>query len=103
MLRVEREYQRPLEQLLPEMVNEHGLSGCADKLGVSKGAVGYWLMRLGINMQRVALAPGATLTVSNPVPPPFISPVNPKADRTAETVQNGGAMLTHVQMEAIQL
>jgi len=63
MQRVEREHSRPLERLLPEMVNELGLSGTADELGVSKATLGYWLLKLGINVRRVALAPGETLEV----------------------------------------
>ena len=64
MQRVEREHAgRPLERLLPEMVNELGLSGTADELGVSKATLGYWLLKLGINVRRVALAPGETLEV----------------------------------------
>ena len=64
MQRVERDHDgRPLEGLLPEMVNELGLSGTADELGVSKATLGYWLLKLGINVRRVALAPGETLEV----------------------------------------
>ena len=63
MQRVEREHQRPLERLLPEMVNEIGLSSTAEELGVSKATLGYWLLKLGINVRRVALAPGETLEV----------------------------------------
>ncbi len=63
MARVEDEHQRPLERLLPEMVNEIGLSNTAEKLGVSKATLGYWLLKLGINVRRVALAPGETLEV----------------------------------------
>ena len=63
MQRVEREHQRPLERLLPEMVNEVGLSATADELGVSKATLGYWLLKLGINVRLVALAPGETLEV----------------------------------------
>jgi hypothetical protein len=63
MQRVEKEHQRPLERLLPEMVNEIGLSSTAEKLGVSKATLGYWLLKLGINVRRVALAPGETLEV----------------------------------------
>ncbi len=63
MQRVEDEHQRPLEKLLPEMVNEIGLSGTADNLGVSKATLGYWLLKLGISVRRVALAPGETLEV----------------------------------------
>ena len=63
MAKVELEHQRPLERLLPEMVNEIGLSGTAEELGVSKAILGYWLLKLGINVRRVALAPGETLEV----------------------------------------
>ena len=63
MLRVEEEYSRSLERLLPEMVNEKGLSVTALELGVSKATLGYWLLKLGINVRRVALAPGETLEV----------------------------------------
>ena len=63
MQRVESAHQRPLERLLPEMVNELGLSETASELGVSKATLGYWLLKLGINVRRVALAPGETLEV----------------------------------------
>ena len=63
MQRVENEHQRPLEKLLPEMVNEKGLSETAEELDVSKATLGYWLLKLGISVRRVALAPGETLEV----------------------------------------
>ena len=63
MQRVEKEFSRPLERLLPETVNEVGLSATAEELGVSKATLGYWLLKLGINVRRVALAPGETLEV----------------------------------------
>ncbi|MDE2842491.1 MAG: hypothetical protein OXN21_03815 [Chloroflexota bacterium] len=63
MQRVEKEHQRPLEKLLPEMVNERGLSSTAEELGVSKATLGYWLLKLGISVRRVALAPGEALEV----------------------------------------
>lgn len=63
MQRVEDDHQRPLEKLLPEMVNDIGLSATADTLGVSKATLGYWLLKLGISVRRVALAPGETLEV----------------------------------------
>ena len=63
MQRVEKEFQRPLERLLHEKVNEVGLSATAEELGVSKATLGYWLLKLGINVRRVALAPGETLEV----------------------------------------
>ena len=63
MKRVEEDHQRDLERLLPEMVNELGLSETAEELNVSKATLGYWLLKLGINVRRVALAPGETLEV----------------------------------------
>ena len=63
MQRVEKEFSRPLENLLPEKDNEVGLSATAEELGVSKATLGYWLLKLGINVRRVALAPGETLEV----------------------------------------
>ena len=63
MQRVEKEFSRPLENLLPEKVYEVGLSATAEELGVSKATLGYWLLKLGINVRRVALAPGETLEV----------------------------------------
>lgn len=63
MLRVEREFDQPLERLLPELVNDQGLTATADTLGVSKATLGYWMLKMGINVKRVALAPGEILEV----------------------------------------
>ena len=63
MTDVEDRIGQPLEKMLPEMVTDEGLSATADKLGVSKATLGYWLLKLGINVRRVALAPGETLEV----------------------------------------
>ena len=63
MLRVEKEFDRPLERLLPELVNDQGLTGTADTLGVSKATLGYWMLKLGINVRRVAVAPGQVLEI----------------------------------------
>jgi len=63
MLVVEERFHQPLEKILPEMVTDQGLSVTADQLGVSKATLGYWLLKLGINVRRVALAPGETLEV----------------------------------------
>ncbi len=63
MLRVEREFKSPLERLLPELVNDQGLTATADTLGVSKATLGYWMLKLGINVRRVAVAPGEILEV----------------------------------------
>ena len=63
MRQVEERYQRPLEKLLPEMYNEKGLPAMADELGISRGTLWYWLLKFGIHLRRVAVAPGETLEV----------------------------------------
>ena len=63
MAAIEEKFSQPLEKLLPEMVTEQGLSATADYLGVSKATLGYWLLKLGINVRRVALAPGESLEI----------------------------------------
>ncbi len=63
MQQVEERFHQPLERLLPEKINENGLSATALELDVSKATLGYWLLKLGINVRRVALAPGETLEV----------------------------------------
>jgi hypothetical protein len=63
MLQVEKRIRRPLERALPEMVNEFGLTGAAKRIGVSKATMSYWMLKLGIQMRHVALAPGETIEV----------------------------------------
>ena len=63
MIEVEERFQQPLEDMLPALVTAQGLSVTANQLGVSKATLGYLLLKLGINVQRVALAPGETLEV----------------------------------------
>ena len=63
MVAVEEKFGNDLEIMLPPVVTENGLSATADSLGVSKATLGYWLLKLGINVQRVALAPGETIEV----------------------------------------
>lgn len=63
MQHVEGRYSQPLERLLPEMINDQGLTATAMSLEVSKATLGYWLLKLGINVRRVALAPGESLEV----------------------------------------
>ena len=63
MLRVEVTQGRSLEDLLPELVNEYGLSRAADRLNVSKATLNYWLLRFGILTRHVALRPGQRLEI----------------------------------------
>ena len=66
MRRVEDRFQRPLETLVPEMVNEHGLSHAADELGVSPATLGYSILKMGIRYRRVALTADETIEVKRP-------------------------------------
>ena len=63
MVVVEQEWKERLETLLPKMVTARGLSATADQLGVNKATLGYWLLKLRINVRRVAVGPGDTLTI----------------------------------------
>ena len=63
MADVEERFQRPLEEMLPPLVTKQGLSATAEEIGVSKATLGYWLLKLGIDVQRVALRPGEYLEV----------------------------------------
>ena len=63
---VEQKFQRPLETLLPDMVNQYGLSHAAIELGVSTATLGYWMLKLGIRYRRVALTSEETIEVKRP-------------------------------------
>jgi len=66
MRQVEEKAQRPLETLLPELVNQMGLSHAAAELGVSPATLGYWMLKMGIQYRRVALASGEAIEVKRP-------------------------------------
>lgn len=101
MQRVEREHQRPLEKLLPEKVNELGLSGAAEFFDVSKATLGYWILKLGINVRRVALAPGENLTVSRAADAPPLPAPPARREREPETIRIGDARLTQAQLDVL--
>ena len=63
MLRVEKQNGRSLEELLPERVNDVGLSATAEELGVSKATLGYWLLKLGISVRRIAVSPNEVVEI----------------------------------------
>ncbi len=63
MKEVESKFQRPLENLLLDLVNQHG---AASELGVSKATIGYWMLKLGIRYRRVAVTANETLEVKRP-------------------------------------
>ena len=64
MRRVEREQGADLVQLLPPLINELGMSAAADKLQVSKATLNYWCLRLGLQIQRVVVARGESVSVT---------------------------------------
>ena len=63
MRAVEEKFHQPLEKLLPEMVTELGLTATADRIGVSKATLGWWILKFGILIRRIALAPGDTVDI----------------------------------------
>ena len=64
MVLAERKLRRPLEKALPEIVNDVGLTGAAKRLGVSKATLSYWLLKLDIKIEGVALAPGEEIEIT---------------------------------------
>ena len=61
MRQVEDKFQRPLETLVPELVNQHGLSHAADELGVSPATLGYWML---LGLSAWVLAYGMDIDIS---------------------------------------
>lgn len=63
MIAIEAKRHQSLEEILPEMVTEQGLSATAEELGVSKATLGYWLLKFNITIRRIALRTGETFQV----------------------------------------
>lgn len=63
MRQVEERYHRPLEKLLPELYNEMGLPTMAKELGISRATAWYWLLKFGVQVRRIAVAPDETIEV----------------------------------------
>ena len=66
MRSVEEKHGQPLESLVPHLVNDVGMSRAASQLGVSPATLGYWMLKMGIQYRRVALADGETIEVRRP-------------------------------------
>ena len=64
MLKIEQGLDKPLEEALPELVTNLGLTGAANELGVGKATLNYWLLKFGISVRRVALKPGESLNIN---------------------------------------
>jgi transcriptional regulator with PAS, ATPase and Fis domain len=67
MQRVEQEQGRLLENLLPERINDVGLTDTAQELGISKATLGYWLLKMNIQVKRVALRPGESIEITRQI------------------------------------
>jgi hypothetical protein len=65
MLKIEQGLSQPLEEVLPELVTNLGLTGAANELGVGKATLNYWLLKFGISVRRVALKPGESLEINS--------------------------------------
>lgn len=63
MLEVEKRLKRQLEDLLPEMVTEVGITETANRLRLSKATLNYWLLKLQIRVVRIALRPGESYEI----------------------------------------
>lgn len=63
MLAVEKRHRRPLEDLLPDLVNDRGLTETAKVLGLSKATLGYWMLKFQIRVERVALRPNEEIRI----------------------------------------
>ena len=64
MRKVEDKHGRPLENLVPELVNQMGMSRAATEPGSQpRLTLGYWMLKMGIQYRRVALAEGETIEV----------------------------------------
>lgn len=63
MLRVEQREGQDLEQLLPPLLTELGLTDTARALGMNEATISYWMLKLGIKLQRVAMFPGETIEI----------------------------------------
>ena len=63
MKEVEARLGKPLEVLLVEGYNKHGLPGMAKEWGIAKATIWYWLLAAGIHVQRTALAPGQKIRI----------------------------------------
>lgn len=63
MRQAEQRLGEPIEQALPRMIGELGQTGTAHQLEVSKATVGYWILKLGIRTERIAVMPGEEIMV----------------------------------------
>lgn len=63
MKRIEERYGQPIDQLLRDWLTDRGLVDTAAEWGVSKGALGYWVLTRGLTVHRVVTGPGEEVLV----------------------------------------
>lgn len=74
MIQTEKENEgTPLEILIPQLCARHGrshgmLKQVAADLGVSKATLAYWLLKLGIVIERVPVSPGESVKIERRQP-----------------------------------
>lgn len=59
MLAVEKEHGGTLEEILPKLILEHGQAGTARLLNIPRSTVNYWLLKAGLQVERVVSTIGA--------------------------------------------
>lgn len=57
MRAIEEQHNQALETLLPALINQDGFVETCGTLGISKAGLAYWLLKLGVKYQKIALAP----------------------------------------------
>ncbi len=58
MKEVQDRFQKPLPRLLADLQNQHGAARTCEILGISKASLGYWNLKCGVRVVRVAYIPG---------------------------------------------
>ena len=76
MTKAEQTHGKPIDELVPELLETMSYQEAADTLGISKATLNYWLLKLRVNIQRVVLRPGDVLTIRH-------------ADGSEKVIQNG--------------
>ena len=64
MLRIEEKLDQPIERLLPQMISERGVAETARQLDVSNATISYWMLKMGIEIRRVAVAPKEAVIIT---------------------------------------
>lgn len=58
MRNIARQEGEPVALALKRLCTEIGINGLAERWGVSKATVGYWMLKCGIRIEYAAVPPG---------------------------------------------